>query len=1049
MLGVRDPPASSDAPLDTGFWAYDAFPRHSPPGASSRHSAAGRNARRASPPGSRACRSPPAPLARGAGGSMTIRGVGLSALADGRWNDTDGSADEIAAVFLEAAPHMVGGEDDRDLASSGPPRPDATRAANPSLRPPNVLVPGDAEASALPSPSPSPSPSPGPARLRERLDRCVPFDVAADKNAADASRRWSRLRFVARSEDVSASCAEPGGVLDVNSGGAVFFCVFAPDPADSDPADRLERVSVLKFCANRLAAQSEYFAGEIAAAVGVAVPPARVLRRGGRGKGGRDASDDAKDTRVDEWALVRRRVRALAEESGALEGVACASAHLLACLDKHHAALAMTFVRGAPLFEDVSKTSRAPLRDAFADPRVAASVADALGRVFVLDALLGNPDRLPCARMRWRGNPGNLLFDRRAAFSADAGAGADDGAGAGAGAYASGTNTSFPFAGVVAIDQAVPRRPPAIRARADAANTAPAIECARNHPATARAILLEALGGDEGLERAGIDPEAVGEGGALTEAFMRGVRTGVDNAAKLKGLLDSLARGLYETLRMLFEDMEDFRAEAEAERKRAKTPADAEGKKTTQKDPASQSTQQKEKSSPARALLEVRRSERSPPDRGEGPGAVGGKMLLPQKALEFPGDGGGAMVPTTPGSREPSDLDPDTPPRCEGGRSTPPRERGVADRPSNTHAQPADTDARGGIGTPAGIAVAASAAPPPPAPLATQGTMRLRAVHRDAKAHEGVGEWLADWEDVMRDDKAQLRARCGEWASRRGFRAEFSTGFLDVVEGVDGRDIVDCYELWVRLSHLAHRGAGVVAAQHTRAPSLVAPGLYLGGALAANARHTLRALGVVDVLNCTDDLEDAHADAPELTFRRLPAKDVPGENLARHFDDASEFLGARGSDAFGASKGAEAAARAEERVEGSSEGSAERSSSSEGSSSGAAPRGAALVHCFEGKSRSATIVAQHLVRVRREPLRTVLAGMKKAHPDAKPNDGFVRLLAAFEEAQLGSRSVDVEKRRGVSSKPQIRSCPKCGAKCGISAQSVTVHIKKMHPGMGK
>ena len=135
--------------------------------------------------------------------------------------------------------------------------------------------------------------------------------------------------------------------------------------------------------------------------------------------------------------------------------------------------------------------------------------------------------------------------------------------------------------------------------------------------------------------------------------------------------------------------------------------------------------------------------------------------------------------------------------------------------------------------------------------------MRLRAVHRDAKAHEGVGEWLADWEDVMRDDKAQLRARCGDGRRVAASALEFSTGFLDVVEGVDARDIVDCYELWVRLSHLAHRGAGVVAAQHTRAPSLVAPGLYLGGALAANARHTLKALGVVDVLNCTDDLEDA------------------------------------------------------------------------------------------------------------------------------------------------------------------------------------------------
>jgi atypical dual specificity phosphatase len=46
------------------------------------------------------------------------------------------------------------------------------------------------------------------------------------------------------------------------------------------------------------------------------------------------------------------------------------------------------------------------------------------------------------------------------------------------------------------------------------------------------------------------------------------------------------------------------------------------------------------------------------------------------------------------------------------------------------------------------------------------------------------------------------------------------TGFLD---STTGRDIVDCYELWVRLSHLTHRGEAIVAAGDTTAPSLVHP----------------------------------------------------------------------------------------------------------------------------------------------------------------------------------------------------------------------------------
>jgi hypothetical protein len=32
-----------------------------------------------------------------------------------------------------------------------------------------------------------------------------------------------------------------------------------------------------------------------------------------------------------------------------------------------------------------------------------------LRRVLLLDMLLGNPDRLPCGRLMWAGNSGNLL----------------------------------------------------------------------------------------------------------------------------------------------------------------------------------------------------------------------------------------------------------------------------------------------------------------------------------------------------------------------------------------------------------------------------------------------------------------------------------------------------------------------------------------------------------------------------------------------------------------------------------------------------------------
>ena len=113
----------------------------------------------------------------------------------------------------------------------------------------------------------------------------------------------------------------------------------------------------------------------------------------------------------------------------------------------------------------------------------------------------------------------------------------------------------------------------------------------------------------------------------------------------------------------------------------------------------------------------------------------------------------------------------------------------------------------------------------------------------------------------------------------------------------------------------------------------MSPRLYIGGALAANAAHTLRELGITHVLNCTDDLPDAHEDAG-FVFGRVKAKDVTAEDLSLHFAAASDFI----------------------------------------SSAMLAPDASVLVHCFEGKSRSATIVAQYVMETTKTSLRDVLAG---------------------------------------------------------------------------
>lgn len=71
-----------------------------------------------------------------------------------------------------------------------------------------------------------------------------------------------------------------------------------------------------------------------------------------------------------------------------------------------------SYVHGSPLLESST---------AFELRENAEKTAAALGRVFMLDLVIRNEDRLPCRQLRWRGNPANLLLaDKMASAYMDA-----------------------------------------------------------------------------------------------------------------------------------------------------------------------------------------------------------------------------------------------------------------------------------------------------------------------------------------------------------------------------------------------------------------------------------------------------------------------------------------------------------------------------------------------------------------------------------------------------------------------------------------------------
>ncbi|KAK3257610.1 hypothetical protein CYMTET_33313, partial [Cymbomonas tetramitiformis] len=141
----------------------------------------------------------------------------------------------------------------------------------------------------------------------------------------------------------------------------------------------------------------------------------------------------------------------------------------------------------------------------------------------------------------------------------------------------------------------------------------------------------------------------------------------------------------------------------------------------------------------------------------------------------------------------------------------------------------------------------------------------------------------------------------------------------------------------VRLKHLTERLELCVRAATCQSPSTILPNLFIGNALVAQSVHTLEKLGITHVLTLVPDLELAYP--AHFKHLRISVVDTEDEDIAHYFREAADFVET-------ATKGG----------------------------------GKALVHCFEGKSRSATMVLAALMINDQMPMAEAYTLLSSKHP---------------------------------------------------------------------
>ncbi|KAL4134440.1 hypothetical protein PRIC2_004740 [Phytophthora ramorum] len=139
----------------------------------------------------------------------------------------------------------------------------------------------------------------------------------------------------------------------------------------------------------------------------------------------------------------------------------------------------------------------------------------------------------------------------------------------------------------------------------------------------------------------------------------------------------------------------------------------------------------------------------------------------------------------------------------------------------------------------------------------------------------------------------------------------------------------------------------------------VVSGLFIGSYGAANNFEALKQAEITHVLCVSPSLSLKYPE--EFTYLRLEVADLSSVKISVFFGEALSFI-----------------------------------------DSALSAGGKVLVHCFMGRSRSATIVLAYLIARHALTLSDALRELRRVRPQAQPNTGFYKELVAFETATQGA-----------------------------------------------
>ncbi|KAK9054609.1 hypothetical protein SSX86_025688 [Deinandra increscens subsp. villosa] len=265
-------------------------------------------------------------------------------------------------------------------------------------------------------------------------------------------------------------------------------------------------------------------------------------------------------------------------------------------------------------------------------------------------------------------------------------------------------------------------------------------------------------------------------------------------------------------------------------------------------------------------------------------------------------------------------------------------------------------------------------------------TSKLRDFHKYAKVDAELNKELELWNELLKNEAVKL---CQE--------NNFISGFF---EGNGSNSVVDAYELKLRLEHILERISLISHAGNTEKPSLITSSLFIGGALAARSVYTLQHIGITHVLClCSNEIGQSDSQRPDLfEYQNFSIGDEEDSNISEIFEVANQFIDA-----------------AEQKG------------------------GKVLVHCFEGRSRSATVVLAYLMMKKNYTLLKAWNTLRAVHRRAQPNDGFSRALLELDKKLHGKVSMECQQK-----KPAMKVCPICGKNSGLSSNSLKLHLQKAH-----